>query len=149
MRECTHLPCPWPHRCRRQQPHFVPSSTPFLARSGLEALATVRVEEDTGAVPRSATGSVAFGRNGLSSSNGRLARNRPFAHSDRFPGHKGAGKTGCALHPWSRVPNAQTKTHTSIQVQRKHSGLPCAVALRLTSCSPRRTALLPPSLHRA
>src|SRR2546422_1429017 len=109
MRECTHLPCPWPHRCRRQQPHFVPSSTPFLARSGLEALATVRVEEDTGAVPRSATGSVAFGRNGLSSSNGRLTRNRPFAHSDRFPGHKGAGKTGCALHPRSRVQDAHSK----------------------------------------
>ena len=94
---------------------FVPSSTPFLARSGLEALATVRVEEDTGAVPRSDTGSVAFGRNGLSSSNGRLVRNRPFAHSDRFPGHKGAGKTGCALHPRSRVRFAQTKVHTSIQ----------------------------------
>ena len=30
------------------------------------------------------------------------------------------------------------RTHTSIQVQRKHSGLPCAMALRLTSCSPRR-----------
>ncbi len=28
--------------------------------------------------------------------------------------------------------------------QREHSGLPCAMALRLTSCSPRRTALLPP-----
>src|SRR6266850_2217814 len=90
MRECTHLPCLWPHRCPRHRDHFVTSSTPFLARSGLEALATVRVEEDTGAVPRSATGSVAFGRNGLSSSNGRLVRNRPFAHSDRFPGHKGA-----------------------------------------------------------
>jgi hypothetical protein len=25
----------------------------------------------------------------------------------------------------------QKKTHMSIQVQRKHSGLPCAVALRL------------------
>ena len=36
-------------------------------------------------------------------------------------------------------------THTSIQVQREHPGLPCAMALRLTSCSPRRTALLPPS----
>ena len=35
--------------------------------------------------------------------------------------------------------------HTSIQVQAEHPGLPCAVALRLTSCSPRRTALLPPS----
>src|SRR6267378_4427236 len=99
MRECTHLPCLWPHRCPRHRDHFVTSSTPFLARSGLEALATVRVEEDTGAVPRSATGSVAFGRNGLSSSNGRLVRNRPFAHSDRFPGHKGAGKAGCRLAP--------------------------------------------------
>jgi len=29
--------------------------------------------------------------------------------------------------------------------QREHSGLPCAMALRLTSCSSRRTALLPPS----
>ena len=35
--------------------------------------------------------------------------------------------------------------HTSIQVQRRASGLPCAMALRLITCSPRRTALLPPS----
>src|SRR6185437_16350596 len=70
--ECTHPPCPWPHRCPRQRDHSVPSSTPFLARFGLEAHATVRVEEDTGAVPRSDTGSTAFGRNGLSSSNGRF-----------------------------------------------------------------------------
>src|SRR4029077_19004002 len=34
--------------------------------------------------------------------------------------------------------------HTSIQVQRRASGLPCAMALRLITCSPRRTALLPP-----
>src|SRR5262245_11059409 len=40
---------------------------------------------------------------------------------------EGAGKTGCSLHPRSRVPSAHLeKTHTSIQVQRKHSGLPCA-----------------------
>src|ERR1700730_6861600 len=98
-RECTHPPCPWRRRCRRQPDHFVPSSTPFLARFGLEALATVRVEEDTGAVPRSDTGSVAFGRNGLSSSNGRLVGNRPFAHSDRFSGHKGAGNAGRPMRP--------------------------------------------------
>ena len=30
------------------------------------------------------------------------------------------------------------KTHMSIQVQRKHSGLPCAVALRPMPCSPWR-----------
>ena len=33
--------------------------------------------------------------------------------------------------------------------QREHSGLPCAMALRLTSCSPRRTALLPPLSQRS
>ena len=38
------------------------------------------------------------------------------------------------------------KTHTSIQVQRKHSGLPCAMALRLMPCSPRRRLVLSPSL---
>src|ERR1700745_738162 len=72
MSEWSPPPCLSTHRDRRQPDHFVPSSTPFLARFGLEALATVRVEEDTGAVPRSATGSLAFGRNGLSSSNGRF-----------------------------------------------------------------------------
>ena len=38
--------------------------------------------------------------------------------------------------------NKRAHEHTG---QREHSGLPCAMALRLTSCSPRRTALLPPS----
>ena len=58
-----------------------------------------------------------------------------------------AGKTGCALHPRSHVPmHMQRKTHMSIQVQRKHSGLPCAMVLQLISCSPRRDlACLSPS----
>jgi len=38
--------------------------------------------------------------------------------------------------------NKTAHEHTG---QRGHPGLPCAMALRLTSCSPRRTALLPPS----
>src|SRR5580692_11840165 len=124
--ECTHPPCPWRHRYPRQRDHFVPSSTPFLARFGLEALATVRVEEDTGAVPRSVTGSLAFGRNGLSSSNGRFSFNRPFAHSDRFPGHKGAGKAGCPLHPQPRV-----RKHTSVVTTGSPvtPSLPCAMVL--------------------
>ena len=58
---------------------------------------------------------------------------------------EGAGKTGCLLHPRSRVRFAQTKTAHEHTGQREHSGLPCAMALRLTSCSSRRTALLPPS----
>jgi hypothetical protein len=36
--------------------------------------------------------------------------------------------------PCAKVAN---KTHTSIQVQRKQSGLPCAMVLQLISCSPR------------
>ena len=35
---------------------------------------------------------------------------------------------------------SEKNTHTSIQVQRKQSGLPCAIVLRLTSCSPWRPA---------
>src|SRR5688572_6819409 len=38
--------------------------------------------------------------------------------------------------------NKTAHEHTG---QLEHSGLPRAMALRLTSCSPRRTALLPPS----
>jgi hypothetical protein len=60
-------------------------------------------------------------------------------------GKEGAGKTGCALHPRSRVQNARVKTHTSIQVQRKHSGLPCAMALRIIRAHPGDPAFLPPS----
>jgi hypothetical protein len=51
---------------------------------------------------------------------------------------EGAGKTGCALHPRSRVQCAQRNAHTSIQVQRRASGLPCAMVLRLMARSPRR-----------
>ena len=58
---------------------------------------------------------------------------------------EGAGKTGCALHPRSHV-QMRIKTHMSIQVQRKQSGLPCAMVLQLISCSPRRDlACLSPS----
>jgi hypothetical protein len=45
---------------------------------------------------------------------------------------EGARKAGCALHPRSRVQNAQRKTHTSIQVQRRQSGFPCAMVLTVS-----------------
>ena len=44
---------------------------------------------------------------------------------------EGAGNAGCLLHPRSRVQTVRIKTHTSIQVQSEHSGIPCAMALRL------------------
>jgi hypothetical protein len=45
---------------------------------------------------------------------------------------------GRSPHPRSRVQNSAIVAHTSIQVQRKHSGIPHAMALRLMPCSPRR-----------
>jgi hypothetical protein len=51
---------------------------------------------------------------------------------------EGAGNAGYTLHPRSRAQCAQRSAHTSIQVQRRHSGIPCAMALRLMPCSPRR-----------
>jgi len=44
---------------------------------------------------------------------------------------EGAGKAGCALHPRSRV-QRDRKAHTSIQVQRRQSGLPCAMVLTVS-----------------
>ena len=66
---------------------------------------------------------------------------RPRVACRRPSKAEGAGNAGCALHPRSRVQKAKRKTHTSIQVQRRHSGIPCAMALRLTSRSPRRIGL--------
>jgi hypothetical protein len=59
-------------------------------------------------------------------------------YAKTFSLEEGAGNAGRTLHPRSRVQIAQRKTHTSIQVQRRHSGIPCAMVLRLISCSPRR-----------
>src|SRR5258708_27681807 len=55
-----------------------------------------------------------------------------------LPQKEGAGNAGCALHPRSRVQRLCKETHTSIQVQRRHSGIPCAMVLRLMARSPRR-----------
>src|SRR5260370_12884714 len=60
----------------------------------------------------------------------RAVQNR-FAHRE-----EGAGNAGCLLHPRSRVQSAQRKTHTSIQVQSEHSGIPPTIALRLLPPSP-------------
>ena len=53
------------------------------------------------------------------------------------------GSRECRMRAAPAVSRAKgkRKTHTSIQVQRRHSGIPCAMALRLTSRSPRRIGL--------
>ena len=45
---------------------------------------------------------------------------------------------GAGWHPRSRVQDALKNAHTSIQVQPEQPGTPCAMALRLMPCSPRR-----------
>jgi hypothetical protein len=56
---------------------------------------------------------------------------------------KPGGRRKCRMRAAPAVSRAKQarKTHTSIQVQRRHSGIPCAMALRLTSRSPRRIGL--------
>ena len=43
--------------------------------------------------------------------------------------------------------DALNKTHTSIQVQRRQSDIPCAMVLRLMPCSPRRRIRLVTVAH--
>jgi hypothetical protein len=54
------------------------------------------------------------------------------------------GRRECRMRAAPAVPCAKRrkKTHTSIQVQRRHSDIPCAMVLRFTSRSPRRSGLL-------
>jgi len=53
------------------------------------------------------------------------------------------GRGECRMRAAPAVPCAkwEKETHTSRQVQRRHSDIPCAMALRLTSRSPRRIGL--------
>ena len=61
---------------------------------------------------------------------------------------EGAGKTGCALHPRSHVRVCNKNLHMSIQEQRRTSGLPCAMALRLIRDRPGdRLCLSPQKRH--
>ena len=57
------------------------------------------------------------------------------------------GARECRVHGAPAVSCASTtkKTHTSIQVHRNHPASPHAMALRLMTCSPRRTGWMTPS----
>jgi hypothetical protein len=92
-------------------------------------------------------------------SHSRDAMRPSFANSFRPPKNRGRnatlkrgrGEDRVRAAPAVSCANAYAKKlHTSIQVQRKQSGLPCAMVLRLISCSPRRDlACLSPSSPRS
>ncbi len=54
------------------------------------------------------------------------------------PNRRGRGECRVRAAPAVSCAKLCENTHTSIQVQRKHSGIPRAMALRLMPCSPRR-----------
>jgi hypothetical protein len=67
---------------------------------------------------------------------------RDFARALRCPSRRreqGMPDARCTRGLVCKV--VRMKTHTSIQVQRRHSGIPCAMALRLITRSPRRIGL--------
>src|ERR1700743_411927 len=69
-----------------------------------------------------------------------------FANSLRPERKRAQGKPGARCTRGLVCKLCIKKTHTSIQVQRRQSGLPCAMALRLIPCSlPGDRACLPPS----
>jgi hypothetical protein len=75
--------------------------------------------------------------------------NEPEFCIDAVPPTREQGMPGACCTRDLVCNSARGVTHTSIQVQSEHSGIPCAMALRLIAYSPRRTALLPPSSHKA
>src|SRR5437764_4884312 len=54
---------------------------------------------------------------------------------------EGAGNAGCALHPRSRVQIVESCAHEHTG-QRRQSDIPCAMALRLITRSPRWSGLV-------
>ena len=67
-------------------------------------------------------------------SRGPIARVLPIL----FPLKKGSRECRVRAAPAVSCANCAKEAHTSIQVQRKHSGIPRAMALRLMARSPRR-----------
>jgi hypothetical protein len=67
----------------------------------------------------------------------RFSRRPRFAKSFA---QKVRGRRECRVlaAPAVSCANVCKETHTSIQVQSEHSGIPCAMVLRLIPCSPRR-----------
>ena len=60
----------------------------------------------------------------------------------RDPQERARGRPGARCTRGLMCTVHQNKTHMSIQVKRKHSGLPCAVALRLIRALPGESELL-------
>src|SRR5260370_38239950 len=63
---------------------------------------------------------------------------REFSKTSHHLKSEGAGKCRGRAAPAVSCATCTKETHTSIQVQRRHPGIPCAMVLRLITRSPRR-----------
>ena len=71
----------------------------------------------------------------------KASRSRGATHpsfAQTFSPQRGSRECRVRAAPAVSCARCTKKAHTSIQVQRKHSGIPHAMALRLMPCSPRR-----------
>jgi hypothetical protein len=69
---------------------------------------------------------------------GPAARSARVVRENFRPKRRGRRESRVRAAPAVSCAKLCEETHTSIQVQRRASGLPCAMALRLMACSPRR-----------
>jgi hypothetical protein len=107
-------------------PPSYPAQAGYPVRPGLSALSLASLEYRIARSSRATTA--------VDIPAARFARALPIVS----PKQEGAGNAGCLLHPRSRVQEMVVEAHTSIQVQSEHSGIPCAMVLRLMPRSPRR-----------
>jgi hypothetical protein len=107
-------------------PPSYPAQAGYPVRRGLSALSLASLEYRIARSSRATTA--------VDIPAARFARALPIVS----PKQEGAGNAGCLLHPRSRVQEMVVEAHTSIQVQSEHSGIPCAMVLRLMPRSPRR-----------
>jgi hypothetical protein len=71
---------------------------------------------------------------------------RNFRPEAARPSREGVGNAGCPMHPQPRARMVVVNAHEySQRGHRNRPAFPHAMVLRLTSCSPRRSAVLPPS----
>src|SRR5690242_6703398 len=85
-----------------QRDHFVPSSTPFLARSGSKPLQLFGLRK-TPELSLALLQALCLWAQRAQFQQRAVLINRPFAHSAKFFGHKGAGNAGRWPHPQACV----------------------------------------------
>jgi hypothetical protein len=88
-----------------------------------------------------------FARNDVAEISNTPSRSRGSirpSFSFYFPPSPFRGRRECRVHaaPAVSCASCTENAHTSIQVQRRQSDIPCAMVLRFPSCSPRRSGFL-------